>query len=116
MALEWSGFLRLALIHIWDILEQKPMLTRNDNETLTQTSQGTPMGEVMRRYWLPALLAGELSEPDCPPVRVKLLGERLVAFRDTQGRVGLLDEICPHRLTSLFFGRNAGCPLRLARG
>ena len=70
------------------------------------------MGETMRRYWIPALLAWELPEPDCPPVRVKLLGEDLVAFRDTRGRVGLLDEHCPHRLASLFLGRNEECGLR----
>ena len=88
------------------------MLTRDDNDTLTRTGQGTLMGEVIRRYWVPALLANELPEPDSAPVRVRLLGEQLVAFRDTQGRVGLLDEICPHRRTSLFFGRNEESGLR----
>ncbi len=88
------------------------MLTRDDNETLTRTDQGTPMGEVMRRYWLPALLTSELPRPDCPPVRVRLLGEQLVAFRDTEGKVGLLSGFCPHRLTSLFFGRNEEGGLR----
>lgn len=82
------------------------MLSREDNERLTRVGRGTPMGEMMRRYWLPALLSEEIPEPDCPPVRVKLLGEELVAFRDTSGRIGLLDEYCPHRLTSLFLGRN----------
>jgi phenylpropionate dioxygenase-like ring-hydroxylating dioxygenase large terminal subunit len=66
----------------------------------------------MRRYWLPALLGDELPEPDCAPVRVKLLGEDLVAFRDSDGRVGLLDEFCAHRNASLFFGRNEECGLR----
>ncbi len=66
----------------------------------------------MRRYWMPALLSSEIPTPDCPPVRVKLLGEELVAFRDTQGRVGLLEEFCPHRLASLFLGRNEECGLR----
>ena len=70
------------------------------------------MGDVIRRYWMPALLSSELPEPDCPPVRVKLLGEELVAFRDTQNRVGLLSEFCPHRLTSMFFGRNEEGGLR----
>jgi phenylpropionate dioxygenase-like ring-hydroxylating dioxygenase large terminal subunit len=70
------------------------------------------MGDVLRRYWMPALLVGDLPAPDCPPVRVKLLGEDLVAFRDTNGRVGLLDEYCPHRLTSMFLGRNEECGLR----
>jgi nitrite reductase/ring-hydroxylating ferredoxin subunit len=88
------------------------MLSREDNELLTQVGPGTPMGDTMRRYWIPALLAWELPEPDCPPVRVKLLGEELVAFRDTQGRIGLLDEFCPHRRVSLFFGRNEECGLR----
>ena len=88
------------------------MMTRDDNQTLTRTDQDTPMGDVMRRYWLPALLASELPEPDCPPVRVRLLGEQLVAFRDTSGKVGLLSEFCPHRLTSMFFGRNEEGGLR----
>ena len=88
------------------------MLVREDNERVTRVDRGTPMGETMRRYWIPALLAWELPEPDCPPVRVKLLGEELVAFRDTRGRIGLLDEHCPHRLASLFLGRNEECGLR----
>jgi phenylpropionate dioxygenase-like ring-hydroxylating dioxygenase large terminal subunit len=70
------------------------------------------MGEVMRRYWIPALLANQLPMPDCSPVRVRLLGEDLVAFRDSQGRVGLLDEYCPHRRASLFLGRNEENGLR----
>ena len=88
------------------------MLSHADNEILTRTNLETPMGEVMRRYWVPALLSTEIADPDGPPVRVKLLGESLVAFRDTQGRVGLLDEFCPHRLASLFLGRNEECGLR----
>src|SRR3954468_2897131 len=76
------------------------------NELLTRTGPGTPMGELFRRYWLPALLAEELPEPDCPPVRVKLLSERLIAFRDTENRLGLIDEFCAHRGVSLWFGRN----------
>jgi phenylpropionate dioxygenase-like ring-hydroxylating dioxygenase large terminal subunit len=88
------------------------MLTHEENELVTRIEAGTPMGTTMRRYWIPALLAWELPEPDCPPVRVKLLGEDLVAFRDTEGRVGLLDEFCPHRRASLFFGRNEECGLR----
>ena len=88
------------------------MLAHEDNERVTRVGPGTPMGNTMRRYWMPALLAWELPEPDCPPVRVKLLGEELVAFRDSQGRVGLVDEHCPHRLVSLFFGRNEDCGLR----
>jgi nitrite reductase/ring-hydroxylating ferredoxin subunit len=88
------------------------LLTREENELLIRTGPGTPMGEVMRRYWLPALLADELPAPDCPPVRVRLLGEDLVAFRDSNGRVGLLDEYCAHRRASLFFGRNEEGGLR----
>src|SRR6185436_13678338 len=88
------------------------MLSREDNALLTRVDRGTPMGDTLRRYWIPALLASELPEPDCPPVRVRLLGEDLVAFRDTQGRIGLLDESCPHRRASLFFGRNEECGLR----
>jgi phthalate 4,5-dioxygenase oxygenase subunit len=88
------------------------MLSRDDNDRVTRVGPGTPMGETMRRYWLPALLAWELPEPDCAPVRVRLLGQDLVAFRDSRGRVGLLDERCPHRQASLFLGRNEECGLR----
>jgi phthalate 4,5-dioxygenase oxygenase subunit len=82
------------------------------NEFLTRTGPGTPMGALLRRYWIPALLASELPEPDCPPVRVKLLSERLVAFRDSEGRIGMIDEFCAHRGVSLWFGRNEECGLR----
>ena len=88
------------------------MLAREENERVTRVGRGTPMGEAMRRYWIPALLAWELPEPDCPPVRVKLLGEELVTFRDTEGLIGILDERCPHRQASLFLGRNEECGLR----
>ncbi len=88
------------------------MLTKDENETLTRVEQGTPMGDLMRRYWLPTLLSSELPGPDCAPVRVRLLGEQLIAFRDTMGKVGLLSEFCPHRLTSMFFGRNEEGGLR----
>ena len=88
------------------------MLSNDDNTRLTRVSRGTPMGELMRRYWQPILLSSELPEPDCAPVRVRLLGENLVAFRDTTGRVGLLDAYCPHRRAPLFFGRNEECGLR----
>lgn len=88
------------------------VLSRMDNERLTLVGAGTAMGETMRRYWLPALLSDELPEPDCPPVRVRLLGEDLVAFRDSGGRLGLLEEFCPHRRTSLFLGRNEEGGLR----
>ena len=87
------------------------MFTKEDNEILTRVGAGTPMGELFRRYWIPALLSEELPEPDCTPVRVRLLGEDLVAFRDTTGRVGLLGEYCSHRRASLFYGRNEECGL-----
>src|SRR6266852_4138520 len=82
------------------------MFAAERNELLTRIGGGTPVGELFRRYWLPVLLGEELPEPDCPPVRVKLLGECLLAFRDTQGRVGLIEEFCAHRGVSLWFGRN----------
>ena len=88
------------------------MLTLEENKLLTRTGPGTPMGDLLRRFWLPFLLAEELPRPDCPPVRVRLLGEDLVAFRDTGGRVGLLEAHCPHRRTNLFFGRNENDGLR----
>jgi phthalate 4,5-dioxygenase oxygenase subunit len=82
------------------------------NDFLTRTGPGTPMGELFRRYWLPALLAEELPEPDCTPVRVRMLGEKLIAFRDSQNRLGLMDEFCAHRGVSLWFGRNEESGLR----
>src|SRR6266699_808349 len=88
------------------------MLNKEENELVTRVGPGTPMGEVLRRYWMPFLLQEDLPGPDCPPVRVRLLGEDLVAFRDSEGRVGLLDELCPHRLASLFLGRNEESGLR----
>ncbi|SVB94687.1 uncharacterized protein METZ01_LOCUS247541, partial [marine metagenome] len=80
------------------------MLTHEENELLCRVGPDTPMGQLMRRYWHPFLLIDELSEADGPPVRVRLLGEDLVAFRDTEGKVGLIDERCPHRGASLYFG------------
>jgi phthalate 4,5-dioxygenase oxygenase subunit len=88
------------------------MLSKANNERLTRTGRGTPMGEAMRRYWIPALASSELAQSDCTPVRVTLLGEKLVAFRDTLGNVGLVAENCPHRGASLFFGRNEERGLR----
>jgi len=88
------------------------MTTREQNSFLAQTEPGTPMGNLVRRYWIPALLSSEIAEPDCPPVRVKLLGERLIAFRDSGGRVGVMDEFCAHRGVSLWFGRNEENGLR----
>jgi phthalate 4,5-dioxygenase oxygenase subunit len=88
------------------------MTTKQQNDLLTQTGPGTPMGDLFRRYWIPALISEELPEADCPPVRVKLLSERLIAFRDTEGKVGLMDEFCAHRGVSLWFGRNEQSGLR----
>lgn len=88
------------------------MLSREDNELLTQVGPGSGMGELMRRFWMPVLLSAEIAEPDCTPVRVRLLGEPLIAFRDTDGRVGVVDEHCPHRRSSLYFGRNEECGIR----
>lgn len=82
------------------------MLRKEQNDLLTQTGPGTSMGKMFRSYWLPALLAEELPEPGCPPVRIKLLSERLLAFRDSEGKLGLIDEFCAHRGVSLWFGRN----------
>jgi len=82
------------------------MLTAEDNKLITEVGPGEPMGELMRRFWMPAILASELPQTDCPPIRVRLLGEDLVAFRDSQGRPGLVRQNCPHRGASLFFGRN----------
>jgi phthalate 4,5-dioxygenase len=88
------------------------MLPAKENELITRVGPGTPMGNAMRRYWVPAILSSEIAERDCPPVRVRLLGEHLVAFRDSDGRIGLVDEFCPHRRVSLYFGRNEECGLR----
>jgi phenylpropionate dioxygenase-like ring-hydroxylating dioxygenase large terminal subunit len=88
------------------------MLTREENERLTRVGRGTPMGELLRRFWLPFLLTSDLAEPDGAPVRVSLLGERLVAFRDSAGRIGLIERNCAHRCADLFFGRNEDDGLR----
>ena len=90
------------------------MLSPEENALLTRTAPGTPMGRLLRRYWIPALLAPEVAEPDCAPVRVKLLGEELVAFRDSSGRIGLVQERCAHRCASLYFGQNRENGLRCA--
>jgi phenylpropionate dioxygenase-like ring-hydroxylating dioxygenase large terminal subunit len=91
---------------------EEQMLRKEQNEFITHTGPSTPMGELFRCYWTPALLTEELPDNNCPPVRVKLLSERLVAFRDSQGRYGLIDEFCAHRGASLWFGRNEECGLR----
>jgi phenylpropionate dioxygenase-like ring-hydroxylating dioxygenase large terminal subunit len=81
------------------------MTSRAENELLTRVGPGTPMGALMREYWIPACLSSELVA-DGDPVRLMLLGEKLIAFRDSAGKVGILDHRCPHRCASLFFGRN----------
>ena len=80
-------------------------------EPLTRCGRETPMGRLLREFWTPALPSSAL-EPDGEPYRLKLLGEHLVAFRDSEGRVGILDEACPHRGASLVLGRNEDCGLR----
>ncbi|HEY3118924.1 MAG TPA: Rieske 2Fe-2S domain-containing protein, partial [Chloroflexota bacterium] len=88
------------------------MLTAEENERLTRVEGQAPMGQLVRRFWLPFLLSSDLSGPDCVPVRVRLLGENLVAFRDTSGNVGLLDTLCAHRRADLYYGRNEEDGLR----
>ncbi len=88
------------------------MLKPEENERLTRVGPGTPGGELFRRYWQPAALSSELPENDGAPIRVRLLGEDLVAFRDTEGVVALMDAYCPHRRAPMFFGRNEECGLR----
>jgi phthalate 4,5-dioxygenase len=88
------------------------VLKQADNELLTRVGPGTAMGAVIRRYWIPVLLREEIPDRDGDPVRVRLLGEDLVAFRDSQGAVGLLGALCPHRGAPLFFGRNERSGLR----
>jgi phenylpropionate dioxygenase-like ring-hydroxylating dioxygenase large terminal subunit len=88
------------------------MLTEEENEFLTRVGPGTPMGDLFRRFWTPVLLASELPAADGPPVRANVLGEKLVAFRASDGRVGLLDAYCPHRRANLFWGRNEEDGLR----
>src|SRR3989454_5744040 len=82
------------------------MLSPADNEYLCRVGRRTPMGDVFRQYWMPAIRSDELPAPDCPPVRIRLLGENLIGFRTTSGEVGLIQNSCPHRGASLFFGRN----------
>jgi len=88
------------------------MLNSVDNSLLTKTDPNTAMGSLFRCFWMPALLSSELPEVDSPPKKVNILGESLVAFRDSNNRVGILDSRCPHRGADLFFGRNEECGLR----
>lgn len=88
------------------------MLSIEENERITRVGPSTPCGKLFRRYWWPACLSTELPERDGAPLRVRLLGEDLIAFRDTEGKVGLVDAYCPHRRAPMFFGRNEECGLR----
>jgi phenylpropionate dioxygenase-like ring-hydroxylating dioxygenase large terminal subunit len=88
------------------------MLTPEENERATRVSAGTPGGKMLRRYWWPLCLSSELPDADGAPLRVRILGEDLIAFRDTEGKVGLVDAFCPHRRAPLFFARNEECGLR----
>src|SRR5947209_7113185 len=88
------------------------MLSTEENELLCRVGPGTPMGDLMRQYWVPGLLSREVPTPDSDPRRIMLLGEQLIAFRDTNGKVGLIQNHCPHRGASLFFGRNEEAGLR----
>jgi len=90
------------------------MLSVEDNEILTHVGPGTIMGDLLRQYWVPALLSDEVPAPDCPPVRLRLLGENLIGFRVTSGKVALIQDACPHRAASFFFGRNEEEGIRCA--
>ena len=88
------------------------MLETTDNELLTRTGPDTDMGRYFRCFWMPIALSRELPECDGAPIKVKVLGEDLIAFRATDGRVGLVEPTCPHRGANLFFGRNEDCAIR----
>ena len=88
------------------------MMTAEENDLLCRVEGDAPMGQIMRRHWMPACLSEEVAEPDGKPLKVRLLGEDLVVFRDSDGKLGVLDEYCPHRRASLALGRNEECGLR----
>ncbi len=88
------------------------MFTQEQNDTLCRVEGGAPMGQLMRRHWLPACMSEEVAAPDCTPLKTRLLGETLVVFRDSEGKLGVLEDRCPHRKASLSFGRNEECGLR----
>ncbi|MCX7560631.1 Rieske 2Fe-2S domain-containing protein [Sulfitobacter sp. F26204] len=88
------------------------MLTREENDLLTSVTKDAPMAQLMRQHWTPVCLIEEVAEADGKPLKVEVLGNSYVAFRDTKGRLGMLDELCPHRKASLVFGRNEDCGLR----
>src|ERR1044071_3164617 len=82
------------------------MLSKQDNDIMCQVGPGTMMGDLCRLFWIPGMTSDELPSPDCPPMRIRLLGENLIAFRATSGAVGVIQNACPHRGASMFFGRN----------
>ena len=88
------------------------MLSSEDNEMLARAGKGTPMGELLRRFWLPAILCSEIDAADGAPKRLRILGEDLLAFRDSEGKVGIVDAYCPHKLAPLYLGRNEDCGIR----
>src|SRR5438094_4412893 len=88
------------------------MLTKDQNELLCRVEGAAPMGGIMRSHWLPVCLSEEVAEKDGAPVKARLVGEDLVVFRDSSGKLGVLGEHCPHRKASLVFGRNEECGLR----
>ena len=89
-------------------------MDQTTSDLLTQTSPGTRMGNLMRCYWVPIVASQEIEKPDSPQLRVQILGEKLLAFRDSNGQPGLIGEFCTHRGVSLFFGRNEECGIRCA--
>jgi phthalate 4,5-dioxygenase oxygenase subunit len=88
------------------------MLSREANERLCRVGPGTPMGNMLRRYWMPICASAQLPRPDCTPLLARLMGQNFVVFRDTLGRVGVLDELCMHRGASLALGRVEECGIR----
>src|SRR6478752_3678937 len=90
------------------------MLSKADNDFLTRAGKDSPMGALLRRFWMPALLSEELPERDSPPKKIRLMGEDLLAFRDSNGRIGIVEPHCPHRGAKLYYGRNEECGLRCA--
>ena len=88
------------------------MLSHKDNEYMSRVGEGTAMGTYVRRFWTPLMLASDLEEPGGTPQEVRLFGENLVAFRDSDGRVGVLQALCPHRQAPLVYARNEDCGLR----
>src|SRR4029434_6567176 len=86
-------------------IRRSPMLRAEDNKFLTESGPGTGMGELLRRFWIPVLLSEELPEADGTPKKIVVMGEELLAFRDTRGVVGVIDQYCPHRGANLWLGR-----------